>query len=275
MENSKQSGVKIAFSRGKKPNCPYVQDPYSKFNPLVLNMSLSKKKVPSVSKILWQGKMFIFASWNLLMEDKLGTLNLWNKSSACTLLSILEKKKLLSKHLHPPPYIRISKLLQFLQKSHTCHNQAASKDSSHYNCCRNQARSKHMTGRLSKESSMPLLQMKIHLYLFLMLVSQRILRAKTLSNTAMRHIKLILCRFWQTQETNNALNAEPVRTRIARHVPLMQFEDLKCIVKPFEWMQQYKCDKCSLMTFSKQFEHYLYSLCVPRLILHTRTTSTV
>ena len=27
------------------------------------------------------------------MEDKLGTLNLWNKSSACTLLSILEEKE--------------------------------------------------------------------------------------------------------------------------------------------------------------------------------------
>ena len=60
MGNSKQSGVKIAFSRGKKPNCPYVEDSYSKINPLVLNMNLSKKKVPSVSKFLWQGKTFIF-----------------------------------------------------------------------------------------------------------------------------------------------------------------------------------------------------------------------
>ena len=37
--------------------------------------------------------MFIFALWNLLMEDKFGTLNLWNKTLACTSVSILEEKE--------------------------------------------------------------------------------------------------------------------------------------------------------------------------------------
>ena len=129
----------MAFSRGKKPNCPYVEDSCSKINPLVLNMNLSKKKVPSVSKILWQGKMFLFCIGEFDERQLEQNLSLY------LIVHSGRKKKAAVQSIYIIHHTSASASCSFFRtKSHTCHNQATSKDSSYYCCCVNQALSKHV-----------------------------------------------------------------------------------------------------------------------------------